>query len=64
MNIRSQIARLQQQAGRSQFSNDVREISSLMDELSALAAGGGLAIQKVTLQEILSSSQPIQRKTP
>ena len=35
MNIRNQIARLKQNAGDSQFSSDVRQISQLMDELSA-----------------------------
>ena len=41
MNIRNQVAKLRQQSGLTQFNRDVREISALMDELHAAAAGGG-----------------------
>lgn len=58
MSMRSQIARLRQQAGQSNFSGDVRQISDLIDQLSAEAAGGGPPQRKVTLQEILIESHP------
>jgi len=56
MNIRSQVAKLRQQSGLTQFNRDVREISALMDELHAAAAGGGGAQESVSLFEILSES--------
>ncbi|AZD17391.1 hypothetical protein PUP66_23185 [Pseudomonas chlororaphis] len=55
MNIRNQIARLKQTAGSSQFSNDVRHISELMDELSAAAVGGGGVAREVSLLEIFEA---------
>jgi len=51
MNIRNQIARL-----RFPFSNDVRQISQLMDELSAEAVGGAAAFGEASLLEILNAS--------
>lgn len=63
MNIRNQIARLKQTAGDSQFSSDVRQISQLMDELSAEAVGGA-AIGEVSLLEILNASSSSDRPTP
>jgi len=56
MNIRNQVAQLQRRACRSQFSNDVRDISNLMDELGAAAAGGGGTRGEVSLLEILSEA--------
>lgn len=55
MNIRSQVAKLRQQSGLTQFNRDVREISALMDELHEAAAGGS-AREKVSLLQILSES--------
>ncbi|WP_247840370.1 hypothetical protein [Pseudomonas sp. MWU12-3103b] len=64
MNIRNQIARLKQTAGDSQFSNDVRQISQLMDELSAEAVGGAAASGKASLLEIFNASASSDRPTP
>jgi len=55
MNIRSQVAKLRQQSGLTQFNRDVREISALMDELHEAAAGGS-ARENVSLLQILSES--------
>lgn len=64
MNIRNQIARLKQAAGDSQFSSDVRQISQLMDELSAEAVGGAAASGEASLLEIFNASTPSYRPTP
>ncbi|OFJ43313.1 hypothetical protein BJN42_21860 [Pseudomonas koreensis] len=64
MNIRNQIARLKQAAGDSQFSSDVRQISQLMDELSAEAVGGASATGEISLLDILNASKPSDRPTP
>ncbi|UVM34393.1 hypothetical protein [Pseudomonas sp. B21-019] len=64
MNIRNQIARLKQTAGNSQFSNDVRQISELMDELSAEAGGSSTATGETSLLEILNVSTSSDRPTP
>lgn len=56
MNIRNQIARLKQAAGDSKFSSDVRQISQLMDELSAEAVGGAAAIGEVSLLDVFNAS--------
>ncbi|AZD50087.1 hypothetical protein [Pseudomonas chlororaphis] len=64
MNIRNQIARLKQTAGDSQFSNDVRQISQLMDELSAEAVGGAAASGEASLLEIFNASTSSDRPTP
>jgi hypothetical protein len=63
MNIRNQIARLKQTAGDSQFSSDVRQISQLMDELSAEAVGGA-AVGETSLLEILNATTCSDRSTP
>ncbi len=64
MNIRNQIAQLQQRACHSQFSNDVRDISNLMDELGAAAVGGGCTRGEVSLLEILSEAPAHHRPNP
>ncbi|WP_085730373.1 MULTISPECIES: hypothetical protein [unclassified Pseudomonas] len=64
MNIRNQIARLKQTAGDSQFSSDVRQISQLMDELSAEAVGGAAATGGASLLEIFNASSSSDRPTP
>lgn len=56
MSVRSQIAKLKQQTGSVQFNNDVRNISDLMDELGAAAAGGGGIRGEVSLLEILDEA--------
>jgi hypothetical protein len=56
MNIRNQIARLKQAAGDSQFSSDVRQISQLMDELSAESVGGAAAIGAVSFLDVFNAS--------
>ncbi|MGL6245467.1 hypothetical protein [Pseudomonas sp.] len=56
MSVRSQIAKLKQQTGSAQYNNDVRNISDLMDELSAAAAGGGGVRGEVSLLEILGEA--------
>ena len=60
MNIRSQVAKLRQQSGLTQFNRDVREISALMDELHAAAVGGG-ALENVSLLKILSEASDQNR---
>ncbi|MGY1950143.1 hypothetical protein [Pseudomonas pergaminensis] len=60
MNIRSQVAKLRQQSGLTQFNRDVREISALMDELHEAAAGGGTR-ENVSLLEILSEASDQNR---
>jgi hypothetical protein len=62
MSVRSQIAKLKQQTGSVQFNNDVRNISDLMDELGAAAAGGGGIRGEVSLLEILDEA-PDQQHT-
>lgn len=64
MNIRNQIARLKQSAGDSQFSNDVRQISELMDELSAEAVGSASVTGEVSLLEIFNASTSFDCPTP
>jgi hypothetical protein len=64
MNIRNQIARLKQSAGDSQFSSDVRQISHLMDELSAEAVGGAAANGEASLLEIFNASTSSDRPIP
>ena len=63
MNIRSQVAKLRQQSGLTQFNRDVREISALMDELHVAAAGGG-ARKNVSLLQILSESSDQKPAAP
>lgn len=60
MNIRSQVAKLRQQSGLTQFNRDVREISALMDELHVAAAGGGTQ-ENISLLEILSEASDQNR---
>lgn len=60
MNIRSQVAKLRQQTGLTQFNRDVREISALMDELHSAAVGGG-ARDSLSLLEILSEAPDSNR---
>jgi hypothetical protein len=58
MSVGSQIAKLKQQTGSVQFHNDVRNISDLMDELGAAAAGlgsGGIR-RELSLLEILDEA--------
>lgn len=63
MNIRNQVAKLRQQSGLTQFNRDVREISALLDDLHAAAAGGGTQ-ESVSLFEILSESSDQKRAKP
>lgn len=63
MNIRSQVAKLRQQSGLTQFNRDVREISALMDELH-VAAAGGAPQESVSLFEILSEASAQQTAEP
>ncbi|GGK24646.1 hypothetical protein SAMN04490189_3964 [Pseudomonas koreensis] len=64
MNIRNQIARLKQTAGDSQFSSNVRQISQLMDELSAEAVGGAAVTGEVSLLETFNASTSSVCPTP
>jgi hypothetical protein len=57
MSVRSQIAKLKQQTSGVQFNNDVRNISDLMDQSSAAAAGGAGVRGEVSLLEILGEAQ-------
>lgn len=63
MNIRNQVAKLRQQSGLTQFNRDVREISALMDELHAAAAGGSTQ-ESVSLFEILSEASDQKKAEP
>ncbi|MBI6611601.1 hypothetical protein YA0729_02470 [Pseudomonas simiae] len=56
MNIRSQVAKLRQQTGTTQFNKDVRAISDLMDELAAEAAGGGESRKEDTLSAVFDGA--------
>ena len=60
MNIRSQVAKLRQQTGLTQFNRDVREISALMDELHAAATGGD-SPENASLLDILSEASDQSR---
>lgn len=51
MNVRSELAKLRQQAGQARTDGDVKAISDLMDELSAEAAGGGETRPQPSLQD-------------
>ena len=60
MNIRSQVAKLRQQSRLTQFNRDVREISTLMDELHAAATGCD-ARENLSLLKILSEASDQNR---
>jgi hypothetical protein len=64
MNIRNQIARLKQTAGDSQFGSDVRQISQLMDELSAEVVGGATASGEASLLKLFNASTSSDHPTP
>lgn len=64
MNIRNEIAKLRQQTDSLQFRGDVEVISSLMDELSAIATGEEAFAKSVTLQQLFSPYQPDYRNNP
>jgi hypothetical protein len=51
MSIRSELAKLRQQADQVRTDSDVKAISDLMDELSAEAAGGGETRPQLSLQD-------------
>lgn len=57
MNIRSQVEKLRRQTAKNPFNEDVKQISDLMDELSANAAGSELPHRNQTLQDILDEYQ-------
>ncbi len=56
MSIRSQVAKLRQQTGTTQFNRDVRAISDLMDELGA-EAGRGESRTTDTLSAVFDKEQ-------
>ncbi|WP_028683168.1 hypothetical protein [Pseudomonas chlororaphis] len=53
MSVRTELAKLRQQARQVRADSDVKAISDLMDELAAEAAGGGPVRAEVSLLEIL-----------
>ncbi|AMB86662.1 hypothetical protein AWM79_15655 [Pseudomonas agarici] len=52
MNIRNELAKLRQRANAAASEDVVREISDIMDELSANAEPGGATRQQLSLEEI------------
>ncbi|WP_044267650.1 hypothetical protein [Pseudomonas fluorescens] len=60
MSIRSQVAKLRQQTGTTQFNRDVRAISDLMDELAAEAAGGGESRTADTLSAVFDETDKLR----
>lgn len=56
MSVRSDLAKLRQQAGQAREDSVVKAISDLMDELSAEASGGGEARLKLSLQDAFDDS--------
>ena len=56
MNVRSELAKLRQQAEKARTDGDVKAISDLMDELSIEAAGGAAA-QALTLTELMEGAE-------
>lgn len=58
MNVRSELAKLRQQADKACTDGDVKAISDLMDELSIEAAGGGVPRQQSSLQDAFDDACP------
>jgi hypothetical protein len=59
MSVRNQIAKLRQEIGKARGADEVREISRIMDELSAAAAGGA-GDPPATLEQIMDQSEDEQ----
>jgi hypothetical protein len=57
MNVRSELAKLRQQAGQARTDGVVKAISDLMDELSVEASGGGAVRQQSTLQDAFDEAR-------
>ncbi|AZE37703.1 hypothetical protein [Pseudomonas chlororaphis] len=58
MSVRTELAKLRQQARQVRADSDVKAISDLMDELAAEATGGDCIRGEVSLLEILDEAQP------
>ncbi len=63
MNVKTELAKLRQQARQVSAESDVKAISDLMDELAAEAAGGGTLRSETTLLEILEETPTYHRPT-
>ncbi|WDH33912.1 hypothetical protein [Pseudomonas chlororaphis] len=63
MSVRTELAKLRQQARQVRADSNVKAISDLMDELSAEAAGGGPMRAEVSLLEILEEMPTQHRPT-
>jgi hypothetical protein len=57
MSTRNQVAKLREQVERSQGDLTVQAISRIMDELSAVAAGGGQANRSTALADYFEPQQ-------
>lgn len=57
MSVRTELAKLRQQARQALNDSDVKEISDLMDELSADAAGGGSTREHDSLSAVFNEAQ-------
>jgi hypothetical protein len=57
VSVRTELAKLRQQARQAQNDSDVKAISDLMDELSAEAAGGGSAREHDSLTAVFNEAQ-------
>ncbi|VVN47693.1 hypothetical protein [Pseudomonas fluorescens] len=57
MSVRTELAKLRQQARQLCNDNDVKAISDLIDELSAAAAGGGSARGHDSLTAVFNEAQ-------
>jgi hypothetical protein len=58
MSVRSDLAKLRQQAGEVRADSVVKAISDLMDELSFEASGGGALRQQSSLQDAFDDAHP------
>ena len=57
MSVRTELAKLRQQARQLRNDSDVKAISDLMDELSAAVAGGGSAREQDSLTAVFNEAQ-------
>lgn len=59
MSVRTELAKLRQQARQLRNDSDVKAISDLMDELSAAAAGGGSAREQDSLTAVFNEARNV-----
>jgi len=59
MSVRTELAKLRQQARQLRNDSDVKAISDLMDELSAVAAGGGSTREQDSLPAVFNEARNV-----